>query len=102
MEFLIIAHDGTDPGAPERRKKARPAHIEAADRLRRAGNLIVGGAILDDDGGMIGSTAIVDFDDRAALDEWLRGEPYVTGDVWRDVSVRPFRITVGPRGASGA
>jgi uncharacterized protein YciI len=50
--------------------------------------------MLDDDGAMIGSACIVEFDDRAALDAWLDSDPYVTGDVWRTIEVTPFRRAV--------
>jgi uncharacterized protein YciI len=60
-----------------------------------AGNILVGGAMLSEDGEMIGSMLLVDFPDRAAVDEWLKVDPYVTGDVWREIEVRPFRTAVG-------
>jgi uncharacterized protein YciI len=55
---------------------------------------VAGGAILDEAGGMVGSAVIVDMPDRAAVDAWLARDPYVTGDVWRRVEVRPFRLAV--------
>ncbi len=50
MQFLIIVYDGSDQGALERRMAARPAHIELGDRLRDAGHLLYGTAILDASG----------------------------------------------------
>ncbi len=41
---------------------------------------------------MIGSSMHVAFADEAAFRAWYDAEPYVTGDVWRDVSIRPMRI----------
>ena len=35
---------------------------------------------------------VVDFADRAELDQWLKVEPYVTGDVWRKIEVAPCRV----------
>ena len=92
MQFLIIARDGTDPAAPERRMRARPAHLANAERLQKAGHLLIGGALLDADGNMIGSAAVAQFDTREALDEWLRTDPYVTEAVWRDIQVLPYRV----------
>lgn len=92
MRYLVIAWDGTDPGAPERRRRARGAHIAFASRLQEEGHLLVGGALLDDDGNMIGTAAIADFDDRADLDRWLATDPYATEGVWKDVSVTPYRV----------
>ena len=54
-------------------------------------SLIVGGAILDDGGRMVGSSCIVEFPDRAAVDAWLATDPYVTENVWQKIEVRPFR-----------
>lgn len=92
MQFLIIARDGTDAAALRRRLAARDAHLANASRLQAEGHLLIGGALLDDDGGMIGSAAVAEFDSRAELDEWLRTDPYVTGDVWRDIEVLPYRV----------
>src|SRR5579864_8069753 len=75
MQWLVIARDGTDPEAPERRARHRPAHLEGAARLQAAGHLLMGGAILDDSGRMIGSAAVAEFATRAGLDEWLRTDP---------------------------
>jgi uncharacterized protein YciI len=91
MQWLIIAYDGADADAAERRQRHRPAHLEGAARLQAAGHLLMGGAILDDSGGMIGSAAIAQFDTRAELDEWLRTDPYVTGGVWQRIEVLPYR-----------
>ena len=41
---------------------------------------------------MTGSVLVLDFPERAELDAWLKIEPYVTGDVWRSIEVRPFRV----------
>jgi uncharacterized protein YciI len=91
MQFLIIAHDGTDEGALERRMAAREAHLVGARAMKVDGSMIVGGAILDDDGRMVGSSCIVEMPDRAAVDAWLATDPYVTENVWQKIEVRPFR-----------
>lgn len=91
MEFLVIAYDGTDDGAPARRAAARKAHLENARRLAAAGRLIEGGAILDDSGEMVGSAVIVDLPSREALDDWLNTDPYVIHGVWQTIEVKPFR-----------
>jgi len=95
MQFLVTAKDGTDDDAIERRKRVRPTHLEAIAPLVEEGHVLVGGAILNDDGDMIGSMLLVEFPDRSGVDAWLERDPYVTGDVWRDIDVRPFRAAVG-------
>ena len=96
-QFLVIAYDGTDAEALERRMAARPAHLEGVKPMVERGQMIAGGAILDDAGAMIGSATIVEFADRAGLDAWLARDPYVTGKVWQKIEVRPFRLAVPTR-----
>jgi uncharacterized protein YciI len=50
MQFMIVAYDGQDEGALNRRLAARESHIAGAIALKNAGHLIAGGAILDDAG----------------------------------------------------
>jgi uncharacterized protein len=94
MQFMVVAYDGTDEGALNRRLAVRDSHIAGAIELKNKGNLIAGGAILDDAGRMIGSTTYVAFESRAELDAWLERDPYVTGDVWRDITITPIRLAV--------
>ena len=97
-QFLVIAHDGTDEGAPARRLAARPTHLASLSPHVEAGRIVAGGALLDDVGGMIGSVVMTEFDNRAALDAWLAGDPYVTGQVWKTVEIRPIRLAIPGRG----
>ncbi len=93
-QYVVTAHDGTDPDAMARRMAARPAHLANVKPLVEAGRIIAGGALLNDAGDMIGSVSLVDFPDRAALDQWLATDPYVTGRVWQTIDVQPFRLAV--------
>lgn len=95
MQFLVVARDGTDEGALERRQRTRPTHLDSIRPLVDAGNVLVGGALLNGSGGMIGSMLLVEFPDREGVDSWLAGDPYVTDGVWRDIEVHPFRTAVG-------
>jgi uncharacterized protein YciI len=91
MQFLVIARDGTDPEAPARRMKVREAHLANMSRLKAAGNYLIGGAILDDAGNMIGSGMVFEFPDRKALDETLAGDPYMKEKVWQNIDIKPYR-----------
>jgi uncharacterized protein YciI len=93
-QYVVIAYDGSDPEASARRQAARPAHMEGVKPMAERGELIVGGAILNDAGAMIGSVAIVEFADQAGLDRWLATDPYVTGKVWQKIEVKPFRVAI--------
>ena len=92
MQFLLLAYDGTDDQAPERRMKIRPEHLEKIKVLKENGEFLFGGAILDDAGRMAGSMIVYEFPDRAALDERLKDEPYISGGVWKRIEIRPFRL----------
>jgi len=92
VQFILIARDGTDPEAPERRQAARAEHLTNMRRLKATGNYIFGGAILNENGDMVGSTIVFDFPDRAAFDAWLKNDPYVTGNVWQQIEVEGFRV----------
>ncbi|MFN8241515.1 MAG: YciI family protein [Bacteroidales bacterium] len=92
MQFILIAYDGTDEGALERRMSARQEHLEKIAVLKKKGEFISGGAILDDSGKMVGSMVLYDFPDRAALDERLKEEPYLTKGVWKKIEIMPFRL----------
>lgn len=92
MQFLLIAYDGTDAGALDRRMSVRQEHLLKIKILKQAGEFIFGGAILDDSGKMIGSSILYEFPDRMALDEKLKDEPYITKGVWEKVEIRPFRL----------
>jgi uncharacterized protein YciI len=96
MEYLVTAYDGTDEHAEQRRMAARPAHLKGAEQLKAAGKIIAGGAILDDNDKMIGSTLYVDFDSKAELNQWLSHDPYVTEGVWKDINVLPIKLAVKP------
>lgn len=87
MQFLIIGLDGTDDEAPARRQAVRQKHIDLGDELLAAGNMWYGAAILDDDGNMKGSSLFMDFPSETELNKWLEREPYVTGNVWKSVTV---------------
>ncbi|PCJ17297.1 MAG: hypothetical protein COA96_17900 [SAR86 cluster bacterium] len=92
MQFVITAYDGKDEKALERRMAVRESHIAGAKKLNEAGNLIAGGAILNDADQMIGSTMYVEFDSREELDQWLDNDPYVSGGVWLDITVQAIKL----------
>jgi uncharacterized protein YciI len=92
MQFLLIAYDGTDAEALDRRMKSRPEHLEKITIIKKAGEFLFGGAILDNSGKMIGSMILYEVPDRATLDEMLKDEPYIYNKVWEKIEIRPFRI----------
>jgi uncharacterized protein YciI len=97
MEYLIVAYDGKDPEAKDRRLAARQAHLAGVEAMIQAGSFIDGGAILNESGEMIGSTLYVEFESRQELDRWLKKDPYVTGGVWVEIDVKPIRLVFRER-----
>ena len=91
MQFLLIAYDGKDAGALERRMKVREDHFKKIAIMKKNGEFLFGGAILDDNGKMIGSMIVYEFSDRQSLDSKLKDEPYMTEGVWKKVEIQPFR-----------
>ena len=49
-------------------------------------------AILDDNGKMIGSMAVLDFPSEKELQDYLKREPYVTGKVWQTVEISKCNV----------
>lgn len=91
-QYVIIAKDGTDEHALDRRMEVRPSHLESLKGLKAAGNFIVGGATLTEEGKMNGSVMIVQFETEEEFEAWKVTEPYINGKVWEEVEVRRFRV----------
>ncbi|MES2275870.1 MAG: YciI family protein [Bacteroidota bacterium] len=91
-QYLVTAYDFTDTDALKRRMDVRPHHFDAAKQLKFQGNFILGGAILNDEGNMIGSTMIMQFENDEELEAWKQSEPYITQGVWETVDVKPFKV----------
>lgn len=94
IQFNIYALDHTDKEGLSRRMAARPAHLEGVKQLRDNGNYVIGAALLDEAEKMIGSNMIVQFETELAFYDYLKTEPYVTGAVWANITVRKTRVAV--------
>jgi len=93
MQFVLIAHDDTDDHAAERRMAARDAHLKLARQLYDAGRWLYAAAIQNDDGRAIGSLIVCDFPSREEIQtQWLAGEPYVTGKVWKRIEIHRAQV----------
>ncbi|ENX14381.1 MULTISPECIES: YciI family protein [Acinetobacter] len=81
-------------GTVEKRLAIRPQHLARLEQLNAEGRLIVAGAMPKDpanpQAGFYGSTIIVDFDSREALDRWLQDEPFLKEGVYEHIDVKPF------------
>jgi uncharacterized protein YciI len=91
-QYVVTGYDYTDEGALARRMNVRPHHLDAAKEIKASGNYLMGGAILNDEGQMVGSVMILQFETDEELEAWKRNEPYITQKIWETVDVKPFRV----------
>jgi uncharacterized protein YciI len=91
--FVISCID--KPNSLSVRMAAREAHLAYANTGEKPVKVKLGGPYLDGKGNMAGSLLIVDAPDRAAVDQFLRDDPYVKANLFESVDVRPYRVTVG-------
>jgi uncharacterized protein len=91
-QYVIIARDGTDDQALDRRMETRLVHLAGASRLKANNNFIIGGAMLNDAGQMEGSVMILQFETETQFTDWYKNEPYITNGVWKTIEVKPFRV----------
>jgi len=91
-QYLITAYDYTHEGALQHRMDVRPHHLDAVREMKRSGNYLLGGAILNEEGNMIGTTMIIQFEDEGELQAWQQSEPYITQKVWETVDIKPFKV----------
>lgn len=90
MQFIVKAYDAGN--VLEKRMAVRPRHLEGMKALGK--QVICAGGLLDDEGKMKGSALVLEFPDRAALDEYLKNEPYVTEGVWQKIEVDTMNVVL--------
>ena len=90
MHFLVNAYDGE--GMLEKRMEVRSRHLEGMKKLGK--QIICAGGLLDEEGKMKGSALVLEFPDRAALDAYLKNEPYVTEGVWQKIEVETMNVVL--------
>ena len=90
MQFVMTAFDYED--ALERRLEHREAHLNGLRELAKQGHFISGGAMLDEQGKMIGSNVHFEFPDRATLDLTLEQDPFVKHMVWETITIKEIKL----------
>ena len=93
--YVISWLDKPDSAAV--RQGARAAHLAYVQESGLV-RFIVGGPFLSPEGAMIGSMIIVDADDPAKLDAFVKGDPYRQAGLYERADVRPWKVTVGSLG----
>lgn len=95
MWYAIISEDVAN--SLEKRKVARPAHLERLNALKDAGRLLIAGphpAIDSEDpgeAGFSGSLVVAEFASLTAAQNWADADPYVAAGVYAKVTVKPFK-----------
>ena len=95
MWFMILGRDA--PDALQRRLAARGEHLKRLEALRDAGRLLLAGPLpaieAEDPGpaGFVGSLIVAEFASLSEAQAWAQADPYVAGQVYRDVEIHPFR-----------
>ena len=90
MQFIVRAYDGK--GKLPKRMEVRPRHFENMERMK--GHVACAGGILDEEGKMIGSLLVMEFENREQLDEYLASEPYVVEHVWERIEVERMNVVI--------
>ncbi len=95
MLYAIISEDVDN--SLERRRAARPAHVQRLTQLRDEGRLVLAGphpAIDSDDpdtAGFTGSLVIAEFASLEQAQAWADADPYQAAGVYAKVTVKPFK-----------
>lgn len=98
MWYAIISEDVDN--SLELRAKARPAHVARLTELADQGRVLIAGpnpAVDAEDPGVAGYTGSLVIVDFPALEEakiWAEADPYVDAGVYRNVSVKPFKLVL--------
>lgn len=95
MLYAIISEDVEE--SLEKRKSARPRHLERLRQLQDQGRLVFAGphpAIDSEDpgpAGFTGSLVIAEFESLAAAQHFADSDPYVETGVYSSVIVKPVK-----------
>ena len=94
MWYAIIAEDTEN--SLEKRKAARPAHLQRLQDLQNAGRLLIAGphpaidSVDPGPAGFSGSLVVAEFESLNAAQDWANADPYFDAGVYARVTVKPF------------
>ncbi len=98
MWYAIISEDN-EHSLPLR-ATARDAHIERLRLLAAEGRLLIAGphpaidAQEAGEAGFTGSLVVAEFPSLEDASRWADDDPYVAAGVYRDVTVKPFKLVL--------
>lgn len=97
MWYAIIGKDV--PDSLEKRIASRAAHVARLQTLQAQGRLLLAGpfpAVDSEDpgtAGYTGSLIVAEFAQLSDAQAWADADPYMTGGVYKQITVQPFRKT---------
>jgi uncharacterized protein YciI len=95
MYYAIISEDVEN--SLEKRKSARPAHLQRLNTLADQHRLLLAGPhpVIDSPNpgaaGFSGSLIVAEFDSLEQAQAWADADPYVAIGVYSSVTVKPFK-----------
>jgi uncharacterized protein YciI len=90
MPFLVIGKDYAD--GLQRRMEHRSAHLENLRRLKEDGKIAVAAGLLNDEKMLNGSATFFTVSTQTEVEELLKSEPYIIGNVWETIEIIPCLI----------
>ena len=95
MLFIIFCID--KPNMTEKRATAMPDHIEYLNAQTKIKNIMSGPLMDDEMENIVGSLYLLEAPNRAAIEEFTKGDPLVAADIWTSVEIRAFNKRVDNR-----
>jgi uncharacterized protein len=94
MHFVIVGRDR--PGAADLRLKARPSHRDYIHGPHDNVVLVLAGPLLAPNGHtMTGSLLVVEAENREAVEQFSRGDPYRKVGLFADVQIDAWNWVTG-------
>lgn len=87
-QFTITAFDHTHTDTLDKRLAHREQHLTALRLAVKQGTVFSGGALLDDDGKMVGSSLHTQFLTKNDAEAWVKNDIFFQEDVWNPANIR--------------
>jgi uncharacterized protein YciI len=91
MLFAVIRHD--KPNSLSLRLFERPKHLEYLKTV--LDKIMYGGALIDGEGGQIGSVLIIDVASKEEAEAFAGADPFVDVDLFASTSIQRFKTVFG-------
>ncbi|MEO0471298.1 MAG: YciI-like protein [Bacteroidota bacterium] len=91
--YFILSYQTVD-GFIEKRQPHRAEHLEKVQAAVARGEMLLGGAITDQEGGAM---MIFQTDDPLTVESFARQDPYVLSGLVSNWMIRPWAVVVGTK-----